>query len=145
MPKRDQEAYKTYMNNYMKDRWTKRRADAVKHLGGKCKICNETENLEFDHIDATTKINSIAKFSSASESKFWNEVNKCQLLCKEHHVLKSRLNGETGGGSNRIDEYGHGTWHMYTKDKCRCPLCFQWRRDYRTKLVDSMGRLRITD
>ena len=84
--------YKNYnedMNKYMKNRWEKRRAAAVEHLGGKCIRCGITEYLEFDHIDRSTKIMTVARASSRSEEFFWNEVNKCQLLCTPCHLEKT--------------------------------------------------------
>jgi 5-methylcytosine-specific restriction endonuclease McrA len=85
-------AYKNYnvsMNDYMKRRWEKRRAAAVEHLGGCCARCGEADNLDFDHIDPTTKIMTIARASSRKEEFFWEEVNKCQLLCKPCHLVKT--------------------------------------------------------
>jgi hypothetical protein len=81
--------YNSKMNEYMKARWEKRRASAVEYLGGVCAVCGIDEGLDFDHIDPTTKIMSIARASSRSEKFFWEEVNKCQLLCKPHHVEKT--------------------------------------------------------
>lgn len=90
MTHRDKEKYNAYLNNYMKDRWTKRRAFAVESLGGECVVCGTTDELEFDHIDPDTKIMSIAKASSRSETFFWEEAGKCQLLCKPHHKEKTK-------------------------------------------------------
>ncbi len=80
--------YNYQMNLYMKRRWVKRRAQAVTRLGGKCVECGSTDNLEFDHIDPTTKVCSIARASSFSQVRFDAEVQKCQLLCVEHHKVK---------------------------------------------------------
>jgi 5-methylcytosine-specific restriction endonuclease McrA len=87
MPYKD---YNKKMNEYMKRRWKKRRSIAVEYLGSKCVTCGSSENLDFDHINPETKICSIAKASSFSEERFWQEVDKCQLLCKEHHIEKHR-------------------------------------------------------
>lgn len=77
------------MNIYMKNRWKNRRRSAIEYLGGKCVVCGATENLEFDHVDPNTKVASIARLSSASEYKFYLEINKCQLLCHSHHKEKT--------------------------------------------------------
>ncbi len=82
------------MNEYMKNRWLKRRAKAIAYLGGKCSSCSATEGLEFDHIDSETKLFTIAKGSSFSEERFWAEVDKCQLLCNDCHVAKSKDSGD---------------------------------------------------
>lgn len=86
MPYKD---YNASMNAYMKKRWEKRRALAVEHLGGECNRCGELEGFDFDHIDPSTKIMSIARASSRSEVFFWEEVAKCQLLCKPCHLEKT--------------------------------------------------------
>jgi len=83
--------YKNYnqdMNSYMKERWRKRRAAAIIRLGSVCIVCGANENLEFDHIDPDTKLCSVARASSFSEVRFWNEVRKCQLLCTDCHKEK---------------------------------------------------------
>lgn len=86
---KDKKRYNAYLNQYMKDRWARRREQAVEKLGGKCTQCDETESLEFDHIDPSTKTMTIARASSRSEKFFWEEVSKCQLLCKPHHKIKT--------------------------------------------------------
>ena len=108
-----------YMNSYMKDRWTKRRLMAVKILGGKCVVCGAIEYLEFDHIDRSTKLMSIASASSMSESFFWSEVAKCQLLCEKHHQEKTstEVSVDHGGG-------------VSGKKSCKCDLCSAKRADY---------------
>lgn len=89
MPIKNKELYKTYMNEYMKNRWEKRRIKAVIYLGGKCVRCGELEDLDFDHIIPVTKIMTIARASARSEIFFWAEVDKCQLLCKPCHLIKT--------------------------------------------------------
>ena len=81
-----------YMREYMIRRWHKRRNDAIEQLGGKCINCGSSENLEFDHIDADLKSFPLSKFSSASKIKWQEELNKCQLLCHECHMKKSKEN-----------------------------------------------------
>lgn len=74
----------------MKTRWVKRRLSAISRLGGECVHCGTNENLEFDHIDPKTKLASIARASSWSEKRFWEEVDKCQLLCVDCHKAKTK-------------------------------------------------------
>ena len=87
MTKRDN--YNQWMNDYMKQRWAKRRAAAVHALGGCCARCGSTDALEFDHIDPSTKEFTIAKASSFSETRFQSEISKCQLLCRTCHIVKT--------------------------------------------------------
>lgn len=83
--------YNTEMNRYMKERYTRRRLDWLDKLGGVCVECGTTENLEFEHIDPSTKEFSIAKIlSGGSETKVSAEMAKCQLLCNEHHKKKTQ-------------------------------------------------------
>ena len=74
------------------DQRRRRRQEAVLQLGGKCakEGCESTRDLEFDHIDPTTKVRMISQMLSGSEKKLAAELKKCQLLCKKHHAEKSR-------------------------------------------------------
>ena len=73
----------------MKRRWRRRRKIAIKYLGGMCNNCSSTKALQFDHVDRRTKLLSIAKMPSASEERFWAEIEKCQLLCHKCHNIKT--------------------------------------------------------
>lgn len=75
--------------NYMNEQNDRRRTAAIQSLGGACVICGTTNNLDFDHVDPTTKLFTISSGLSRTESVFWAEVAKCQLLCRPHHVEKS--------------------------------------------------------
>lgn len=85
--------YKNYnpkMNEYMKARYARRRADAVELLGGECASCGSIDNLEFDHIDPEQKSFPIGKaFSGWKWSRIVAELDKCQLLCHDCHQVKS--------------------------------------------------------
>lgn len=109
------------MNEYMKERYKRRRIQAIEYLGGVCTICGIDSDLEFDHKDPETKICTIAKASSFSEKRFWEEVNKCQLLCKEHYKEKSTK--EIRKRRNGSEELMHGREHTYLRYGCRCGLC----------------------
>jgi 5-methylcytosine-specific restriction endonuclease McrA len=91
-----------------------RRARLVEMLGGKCVRCGDMEDLEFDHIDPSTKVFAIC----AGLSKAWDvlveEAAKCQLLCKPCHVAK---------GAEDRPELQHGTYYVYWYWNCRCDLC----------------------
>ena len=51
---------KTDYASYMRNRRAGRRNEAKKSLGDECVNCGKTEELEFDHIDPSTKIESIS-------------------------------------------------------------------------------------
>lgn len=84
---------------YQKERYRKRLAIARERLGGKCIKCEETEDLEFDHIDPASKLRKISEATNWSLARFLAEVDKCQLLCREHHIEKGQLNGDMLGGA----------------------------------------------
>lgn len=117
-----------YMRLYMKERARKRVAAAKEQLGGKCVRCGSVDDLQFDHIDPTTKLFTLAKGSSFSEERWQAEVEKCQLLCQACHTAKTL---EDLGRLSAKDN--HGTLSCYTHAKCRCELCKQARRDYQRK------------
>lgn len=104
------------MATYMKERYDRRHAQAVAQLGGHCARCPVTVNLEFDHIDPSTKTMTIAKMWTASEVRFQQELAKCQLLCREHHLEKTLA--ERGQASARGT---HGTISAYRY--CGPPKC----------------------
>jgi 5-methylcytosine-specific restriction endonuclease McrA len=79
-----------YMRVYMLERARKRRQEALDRLGGKCNLCGSTDQLELDHIDRTTKKYTVARIYSYSEKTFWEEVEKCQILCRKCHIFKSK-------------------------------------------------------
>jgi hypothetical protein len=60
---------------------------AIIYLKGKCVICAGKEELELDHIDRRTKKFPISR--PPSEKAFWEEIKKCQVLCKKCHRIKS--------------------------------------------------------
>lgn len=131
-----------------KSEWRKRtRSWALNTLGGRCSVCGGVEELEFDHIDPSTKEIeiSVAIRDGWGKSRLGAELKKCQLLCKSHHLEKTSRHGEnTGGGWNKISDPEHGTWAMYTNFKCRCEECRKWRSLYRIKAVDARGNPRTS-
>lgn len=111
------EERRAYMNAY----YAKRMSEAVASLGGACAVCGTTEQLEFDHIDPSTKIDCVTSLAMRSRKLFFAEVAKCQLLCKEHHIEKTRAEGSLKGRPPQPIK--HGTEWAYKRHKCRCELC----------------------
>lgn len=106
-------------------------------------VCGTTEDLQFDHVDATTKVFDISAGirDGYGRVRLVVELAKCQLLCGPHHREKTRAAGEHRGGHNKIVNPEHGTAVMYGKPhNCRCPVCQKWKSDYRARLVDSRGQ-----
>lgn len=105
-------------NEYAKKRYHTKRVKWIETLGGCCVRCGSVKNLEFDHIDASTKKFGIGANWSQSEDKIIAELKKCQLLCTECHKQKTKEAWDYN--CNQVD---HGTYWMYRKYKCRCELC----------------------
>jgi hypothetical protein len=63
--------------------------EAKEKLGGKCVCCGTLEHLEFDHIDDAKKEHNVANAVRNIREVFWNEVEKCQLLCVKCHNKKT--------------------------------------------------------
>ena len=128
----------------MKDRRDKRREKAKGYLGNKCVVCGSNQDLEFDHIipeNKTFQISS-AKALDGPWASLEEELNKCQLLCHEHHLIKTSIENSKKIPWNLVESPSHGTAIMYGRLKCRCDICKEWKRNYRSKLVDSSGNTR---
>jgi 5-methylcytosine-specific restriction endonuclease McrA len=78
---------------YQREWIRKRKARAVDQLGGKCAQCGSRESLEFDHLDPLTKDQRLRHVGhnmwSWSETRRQSELEKCQLLCRRCHLIKS--------------------------------------------------------
>jgi 5-methylcytosine-specific restriction endonuclease McrA len=111
-----------YMRDYMLRRYHRRRNAAIKFLGGKC-ACGETEGLQFDHKDRRKKSFTIAKLWGVSESRFWVEIAKCQLLCDDCHEKKTLA--DLGQVSAKTT---HGTLSSYRY--CKCAVCREAKAEY---------------
>ena len=78
-------------------------------------MCGTTDNLEFDHIDPSTKTFVISQNINAAWDKMKLELDKCQLLCRKHHREKTN--------ASVAKPIVHGTAFAYRKHKCRCDEC----------------------
>tara|TARA_B100000085_G_scaffold264926_1_gene272253 strand:+ start:375 stop:770 length:396 start_codon:yes stop_codon:yes gene_type:complete len=87
-----------YDRNHKKKRYYERLSESMEKLGGKCVKCGATERLEFDHIDPKNKSFCItSRLLMGDREKFQEELDKCQLLCYDCHLEKTKqsyLNGE---------------------------------------------------
>lgn len=129
--------YNAYQAKYMKERYYKRRKEALKILGDKCSQCGSDQRLEIDHKIAKKKVFDGTRMTSVSRDKFLQELNNCQLLCRKCHTIKTveiDLNRKMAKGT-------HGTYsaHRY----CKCSLCKEafnvymrkWRQRTRSSVV----------
>ncbi len=97
MPQKDKKAYNAYMKRYVGNRYHEVMDEAKAHLGGKCVECGDAEELEFDHIDPSTKNFTIGKMWSVSKKRLEKELELCQLLCKPCHLDKGIAEGSFKG------------------------------------------------
>ena len=124
------EQYNSYMRAYHLKQYHAKRRELIKLHGGKCTHCGTIDRLAFDHVNPKTKKDTIGKLWAYGSKTLNAELLKCQLLCRRCHIKKSVKNKETGGGCNKITEYTHGHWKMYS-DGCRCDVCSEWKRQSR--------------
>lgn len=83
---------KEYMRKYQLEWMRKRRQDWIDE-NGPCVHCGSDQDLEVDHIDASTKVWTPAKIWSRKQEDRDAELAKCQVLCEDCHkkkTLKSR-------------------------------------------------------
>lgn len=93
------------------------------YLGGKCVKCGSTEHLHVDHMDHLNKSFTISENWGRSWDVLEQELKKCQLLCKDHHLEKSKEEGSFAKGWTNQPRQKHGTAWSYIKYKCRCDDC----------------------
>lgn len=113
-----------YFRAYMANRYTVRIAAATEYLGGACVDCGNRSDLEFDHIHPDLKEFAITACASASEERFWAEVEKCELRCRGCHELVTVLRRGQEPARGR-----HGTLSTYRY--CKCGECREAARRYR--------------
>ena len=102
-----------YMRAYQQRRYRLVMAQIIKKLGGKCVVCGSKFFLQTDHIDRKTKkFNISTGIYKKSKKALWEEVAKCQLLCRKHHREKGVREGD-------VVEATHGSFSMYARQKCR--------------------------
>lgn len=109
---KDQEQVREYHRDY----WGKRRQRIIDFLGGQCVECGTTDQLEFDHIDPNEKSFNIKENATISNPEVYEELKKCQLLCKDCHEEKTAK--ENFG-------FTHGTQYGWMKVKCGCTECVE--------------------
>lgn len=93
------------------------------YLGGRCTECGSKTDLQVDHINHLEKGFTI----SSNWGRKWDvlevELKKCQLLCKDHHLGKSKREGSLAKGWTNEPRQKHGTVWSYAKYGCRCEEC----------------------
>lgn len=63
---------------------------AIEHLGGKCSRCGGVFPscvYDFHHVNRDEKEFTIGENMLVGEKRFWDEINKCVLLCSNCHRI----------------------------------------------------------
>jgi hypothetical protein len=80
------------INRKRRERKATHKKYVIDMLGGCCVGCGTTENLQFDHIDRTTKSCNVVNLLAGKLEKLVEEAQKCQLLCDSCHRHKTLIN-----------------------------------------------------
>jgi hypothetical protein len=81
-----------------------RRKTCIEKLGGKCVKCGTTKYLQFDHIKPSEKSFDISRKLTTDLKTLFEELDKCQLLCWDCHMEKTKndwLSGELYKGISK--------------------------------------------
>lgn len=113
---RTKEEQREYQRKWM----AKRRADWFADKS--CAACGSKEKLELDHVDPSTKVTHAVW--SWSEARRTEELAKCQALCEDCHLEKTKEQLRRPIPHGSITGYKRG---------CRCGQCHQalldwWRK-----------------
>lgn len=123
-----------YQRTYQGSKYREWRKSTIEKLGGRCVVCGITEGLEIDHIDSSTKLYNPSCLYSRRKEVIDSELEKCHLLCKKHHKLKTYLFKECKNNHSE-NNLIHGSGYMYIQKGCRCDACRVWRKLYRDSVV----------
>lgn len=112
---------------YQREKYNSRKEKYISILGGQCIVCESISDLEFDHIDPTTKeYNITTLLSKYSDDIIKKELDKCQLLCKECHRKKSIKEAKSRTPWNYGTKKEHGSYYGVYTLKCKCQECSEY-------------------
>lgn len=114
---------------YQKPAIDRRRLWARQLLGDVCASCGTSDQLEFDHVDRTSKSFNIGSNLLKKKQDLIAELKKCQLLCRPCHAEKTKNESQALYSGPR-PETEHGTLTMYAWHKCRCDPCMEANTEY---------------
>lgn len=114
---------------YLRKRYAQQRASFLDYLGGRCAVCNTTEDLQIDHVDPTQKEFPVSRLWARRDlPKAYTELDKCQLLCEAHHIEKTT--SEHKNGTIKHPPITHGTIYAWMKAKCDCEVCLKAKKQW---------------
>lgn len=113
---------------YLSKRYYSQRNSFISELGGECRQCGSTDNLEIDHINPEDKsFNVGALWAEKDLRRVRQELEKCQLLCSSCHRLKTAKENS----KRLLDKgYSHGTYYSFQNKKCACDICITFKEQY---------------
>ena len=111
------------VREYHRRYYYKRRADLIAYLGDSCAWCGTKDDLQFDHIDPDQKSFNIGENMTVNNPATRTELDKCQLLCRDCHIEKTRAEQLEIG-------FRHGQVYAWMKRHCRCDLCESAKREW---------------
>jgi 5-methylcytosine-specific restriction endonuclease McrA len=119
VPDREWWASEWDRSDYDRERYETAKKRLIELLGGRCTECGATEDLQFDHVNRELKEFAITEKWNRSQEELAAELAKCQLLCRPHHLEKTRreVGVEHGGG-------------VSGKKNCPCRLCRSKKSEY---------------
>ena len=100
--------------------WLQRRRTDWLEANGPCVKCGSQADLEVDHIDRASKVSHRLWGWTAERREA--ELAKCQVLCRNCHIEKTRAENER--------PLVHGTRSAYAYKGCRCDDCRRAQADY---------------
>lgn len=89
---------------YLLKRYKVRVNKMKQYLGEVCTLCGSDSQLQIDHIDPQTKSFDLLKRWGTNWNIITSELDKCQLLCRDCHVEKTK----SDGSGRQLSTYARG-------------------------------------
>lgn len=99
--------------------YEKRKDELLGILGRECVKCGSTSDIEFDHIDPSTKSFKVMQKWNFPMEVLIPEIAKCQPLCSKCHKEKTAKDNGVGHGEG-----------LTGKRNCYCDLCRAKKNEY---------------
>lgn len=131
---------KEYRKEYYKEWFAKIRQERIDYLGGQCVKCGSVEKLEFDHIDPSLKEFDISAVCYSIENII-DELNKCQLLCEDCHLEKTKEDSMTKYCTHGHEMTEENTYWAVRKSGRRDRRCKECRKVHKQRYLTKKKRV----